>query len=80
VRPYDNKKEPFESYLQRFETHAKHYKWDSDEKMFQLQTTLGDAGGTALWDSGELASYEILVAHLTVGLAVEHKPRDLGWS
>src|SRR5882757_4261316 len=65
LKPYDNKKEPFESYLQRFETHAKYYKWDSAEKMFQLQTTLGDAGGTALWDSGELANYEVLVAHLT---------------
>src|SRR5882757_316614 len=65
LKPYDNKKEPFESYLQRFETHAKYYKWDSAEKMFQLETTLGDAGGTALWDSGELANYEVLVAHLT---------------
>jgi len=22
--------------FKRFETHAKHYKWDDDEKMFQL--------------------------------------------
>jgi len=32
LKPYDHRKEPFESYFQRFETHAKHYKWDDDEE------------------------------------------------
>jgi len=64
LKPYDNRKEPFESYFQRFESHARHYEWDDDEKMFQLETTLGDAGGTVLWDSGEFSTYERLASHL----------------
>ena len=52
LTPYDGVAEPHETFLARFENFASHFRWDEEERIFNLRSCLVKAIGNVLWDSG----------------------------
>jgi len=44
-----------ESFLAKFESHAKYYKWSEQDRLFQLKNSLTGTAAQALWTGGENA-------------------------
>ena len=59
--PFDATKEHLETYFDRFETFATHYRWDEGEQLFFMKNSLGKTVGIVLWDSGPQMTTEGLM-------------------
>ena len=64
LTPYDGISEPLETFLARFENFASLFRWDEDERLFNLRNCLEKAVGNVLWDTGSPSSSQELIALL----------------
>jgi len=45
-----------ESFIAKFESHAKYYKWSEQDRVFQLKNSLTGTAAQALWTGGKNAT------------------------
>jgi len=50
-----------ESFIAKFESHAKYYKWSEQDRVFQLKNSLTGTAAQALWTGGENATLGELI-------------------
>jgi len=50
-----------ESFIAKFESHAKYYKWSEQDRVFQLKNSLTRTAAQALWTGGENATSSELI-------------------
>ena len=64
LQPYDGVSKPQETFLARFENFSSHYRWEEEERLFQLRNSLAKTVGNVLWDSGSPSSSVELISLL----------------
>ena len=64
LHSYDRVSEPLETFLAHFDNFASHFRWEEDERLFNLRNSLKKSVGNVLWDSGSPTSSGELIALL----------------
>jgi len=61
LESYAGRGASLESFLAKFESHAKYFRWSEQDRVVQLQNILTGTAAQTLWTGGEHASSEELI-------------------